>query len=566
MVVGSRFCMGCAIVLLFACSGPSEGGSGPEVSAAAEVLGFERASDWTSSSGAALLPDLDATQGARALRLKSSGRSALTSRSFYLDAPPSRISVDIRLGELLVDDMGQIEAGLDCPSLGLFDVRLDGAELASLATGRFETISFAVPPPLQQRLERGCGDAILRFDLKTGVDLGEIAFDRVRLGSRVDIIASELCGMDQPEADAEEELPNGYFRRHSWRSGASVQDELARLQQAFQSTPGVLGLAADDANHRFVAVMDPEAGVDIETVRDELLGWEPTLTLAVQPSCRGGAELARALDVIREGAFHPRATQVQLWHYLDVEDSRYVVLVDPDDRDVGEALEAELGPLVSVRYDRIVKHSRANDGEPHYGGAELQNVTYGAECTSGFAVTRQGVLGSVTAGKNHCFGSLGEPIYSGVEYYGEAGAFTASLGWDMAFITPDGETFSPHIHTTPCCPSVRKVSSTTPPANNQVVCISGTNFLAKCSVSVITMMSTMSIGGTTRNNVWIGRRSGVNIGAPGDSGAPIYVPLAGDKASIVGMHIGGFLSAPFEETWFHSVSDITAQLGVSVAF
>jgi hypothetical protein len=76
----------------------------------------------------------------------------------------------------------------------------------------------------------------------------------------------------------------------------------------------------------------------------------------------------------------------------------------------------------------------------------------------------------------------------------------------------------------------------------------------------------MSIGGATRNNVWIGRRSGVNIAAPGDSGAPIYIPLAGDKASIVGMHIGGFTSAPFDETWFHSVTDITAQLGVTVAF
>jgi hypothetical protein len=76
----------------------------------------------------------------------------------------------------------------------------------------------------------------------------------------------------------------------------------------------------------------------------------------------------------------------------------------------------------------------------------------------------------------------------------------------------------------------------------------------------------MSIGGASRNNVWFGRRSGVDIAAPGDSGAPIYVPLAGGEASIVGMHIGGFLSAPFGETWFHSVTEITAQLGVTVVF
>lgn len=80
------------------------------------------------------------------------------------------------------------------------------------------------------------------------------------------------------------------------------------------------------------------------------------------------------------------------------------------------------------------------------------------------------------------------------------------------------------------------------------------------------MMATMTIEGASRKNVWIGRRAGVDIANKGDSGAPIYVPLAGDKASMVGMHSGGFVAAPFDETWFHSVKDIEAQLGVTVAF
>lgn len=82
---------------------------------------------------------------------------------------------------------------------------------------------------------------------------------------------------------------------------------------------------------------------------------------------------------------------------------------------------------MSVQCERVVMHARENDGEPHYGAANLENLTIGAECTSGFVVKRQGILGAVTAGKGHCFGALGEAIYSGVEYYGESGALAAEI-------------------------------------------------------------------------------------------------------------------------------------------
>ncbi|WP_437590631.1 hypothetical protein [Sorangium sp. So ce1000] len=66
--------------------------------------------------------------------------------------------------------------------------------------------------------------------------------------------------------------------------------------------------------------------------------------------------------------------------------------------------------------------------------------------------------------------------------------------------------------------------------------------------------------------MWFGGRTGVNIAAPGDSGAPIYIPVGSGNAAIVGMHIAGFVVAPFDQTWFHSVGDIESQLGVTVAF
>ncbi|WP_437762679.1 hypothetical protein WME77_32030 [Sorangium sp. So ce764] len=138
----------------------------------------------------------------------------------------------------------------------------------------------------------------------------------------------------------------------------------------------------------------------------------------------------------------------------------------------------------------------------------------------------------------------------------------------MVFVGPSfpPETYSPRIHTDPCCPTTRPVTAKVAPAVSQIVCISGRNFLAKCSVEILRMETTRTIDGRNRANVWIGKRAGVNIGAPADSGAPIYIPVGSGNAAIVGMHIAGFLAAPFDETWFHAVGDIEAQLGVTVAF
>ncbi|WP_438041528.1 hypothetical protein [Sorangium sp. So ce128] len=104
------------------------------------------------------------------------------------------------------------------------------------------------------------------------------------------------------------------------------------------------------------------------------------------------------------------------------------------------------------------------------------------------------------------------------------------------------------------------------PANGQIVWFSGRNYLAKCSVEIFTMQSTWVIDGRARSNGWFGRRTDVNIAAPADSGAPIYIPVGSGNAAIVGMHIAGFVVAPFDQTWFHSVGDIESQPGVTVAF
>ena len=66
--------------------------------------------------------------------------------------------------------------------------------------------------------------------------------------------------------------------------------------------------------------------------------------------------------------------------------------------------------------------------------------------------------------------------------------------------------------------------------------------------------------------LWFGDRLGTNIGAEGDSGAPICIPLTSTTAQAIGMHIAGMMSAPFDQTWFHSVAGVESQLGVTIAF
>jgi hypothetical protein len=524
----------------------------------AEVLGFERARDWSTTQGARLVATADSTQGSQALEVQGSGFVEVVSRSIRLVDAPTRIGVDVRVPQQFVGELGQLHAYIDCRSCSVRNELVGTAELATLATGRFETLSLPLSSRLQQRLKEGCKDLIVRFaiDLPRGSE--NLALDRLQLGHRVDVVDARLCGQAQPDLNSTYELPNGYWSYHSWRSGASTQTELARLQST-PSTTGVLGFGVDDVRRRFVAVVDAEEDLDLAVA--DLESQSSTLSLVAQRSCRGGSELRAARDIIERADFHPRAKQASLHHYLAVEDSRFIVYIDPQFTDVGAALQDQLGDVVRTKYQLVGQHGRFDDGQPHYGAAA---ITSNSSCTSGFVVNGPSGRGAVTAG--HCASAVGEVFTSGPYFYGEAGRFPADqAAWDMLYIAPAGQTFSARIHSDPCCPVTRPVTQKAPPAVGQLVCISGRNYLAKCSVEIYALRPSMTIDGQTRRNVWAGRRPGVNIGGPGDSGAPLYIPVGSGNAAVVGIHIAGFLSAPFDETYFHSVTDVEQQLGVSVA-
>lgn len=556
---------------VLACSGANDSPEGTTVgqrAAGLEVSGlvaFETPDDWLLGPGADSSAAAMSSRGEQALKVRGSGAFWLESRPFGVDGPPARVGLDVLLPDDRVSWSGTMRVALECGALEIFDEEVGRVELSTITTGRFETVSLPLGPALKDRLQSGCPDLVVRIDFSSSGGELSVLLDRLELDYAVGAVPSRLCGVSEIPYDPSEELPNGYLRRHSWRSGVAAHFEIARIQEALAKEPEIIGFTADDAERRFIVVVDPEKTEDLDELAAQWSKLRPIVPLTVQPACHGGSELEHALAVIEGGTFHPLASESELIYGLDPAGGRYDVLVEPEHREVGEALEHALGDLVTVQYREYGEHGRFDDGLPHYGAAAVTSFS-SENCTGGFPVDNGSERGAVIAG--HCAAYLGEEFFSGPYLWGEAAAFPGSSAWDMAYIGPAaaGETWSARIHTDPCCPANRPVTAKSPPYVSQLVCISGRNFLAKCSVEVIKMDSTRPIDGVVRSNVWEGRRAGVNIGAPGDSGAPLYVPVGYGNAAIVGMHIGGWNDAPHDETWFHSVTDIEAQLGVSVAY
>ncbi|WP_044967395.1 hypothetical protein [Sorangium cellulosum] len=221
-----------------------------------------------------------------------------------------------------------------------------------------------VSQSLRDRLAEGCRDLVVRFELSTSSSAGAVSFDRLALGYHVPVVASPFCGAPPLSPDAEDELPNGYLRRHTWRSGAYVQIELARLQEALEGDPQILGITADDAAQHFIALVDRGATQDLSTVAERLELLQPTIPLVVRPSCRSGGELRRALEVIQRGEFHPRAAEVELLYSLDVAKGRDDVLADRAGADVARTLQTELGPLVRIEYRQVPVEPARRTSDP----------------------------------------------------------------------------------------------------------------------------------------------------------------------------------------------------------
>jgi hypothetical protein len=530
-------------------------------------LRFDDTNGWLTSANATLARDTLTSEGKFSLALTYSGAASFRSTSAASLGSIERVGFDVRTEDEDQSSDGTLEVAIACPSRGIAEQIIGTVELSSVSTGRFETVSFELDGKLRHALSNGCDDLSVHFAVLTSQGKDTLTFDRLEFDYAIDTTDRPLCGIDGETEAIDDELPNGYLRRHAWRSGLSTQLELARIQDALDKEPEILGFSAEDLSKQFIIIVDSGTSEDLESLAKRWAQLRPTIPYRLQYSCRDGGELRSALALIRGGTL-VRAS-VPLAYSLDPATSQFNMVLDPGHSEEEKLLKDTFGDLITVEYRTAGEHGRMADGEPHYGAAAIENLTQGRACTAGFVVKKGLTKGAVTAG--HCADATNEFFFSGPEFWGETTASgwpSNKTSWDMVYVGPSvpAQTYSAKIHTDPGMPITRAVTTKVAPAVSQIVCISGRTYKAKCTVEVFKKELTWVIDGKARKNVWFGRRTGVNIGAPGDSGAPLYIPVGAGNAAVVGMHIAGFTSAPFDQTWFHSVTDIEAQLGVTVAY
>lgn len=538
---------------------------------------FDFPNNWFGSQNITLTHNDLSTEGTSSLQhiqIDQGEQSWMSSRPFQFKHTIRRISLDLLLPDMRMSSNGSLTINLSCPSLGVINEEIAQFNTLDIATGRFETVSQDLPAHLEQTLSKGCEDLSLKIEFHSLAPNTPLLIDRFSFDYSVKSDETPLCGIPINPYDPSEELPNGYLKRHLWRSGVATHFEIARIQDALSEEPSILGFTADDITQQFIIVVDSENPKEsIQHLTQHLIALKPIIPLTIRPSCRKRSELEIVRNALNEGTFHHRAKDAAIDYNLNVAESHYEAFINPIYADVAEELTRRYGSLVKINYTPLLAQGRFDDGTPHYGGAAIWfSGPGGADCTGGFAVNNGSERGAVSAG--HCANSIGQAIFSGPHSWGQVGHFLPHTSlWDMVYVEPTAstETWSARIHTDPCCPVNRPVTAKSPPYLTQLVCVSGRNFQAKCSVEINQFNPTRNIdyktlGTIPRAQIWEGRRLGVAITMEGDSGAPIYVPIGYGEAAIVGMNIASLKNPPYDVAAFHSVTDIETQLGVTVAY
>lgn len=124
---------------------------------------------------------------------------------------------------------------------------------------------------------------------------------------------------------------------------------------------GLIGVANDHHAQQIVVVTDPAAEeIDEAALEDELQRLTSdhqqshpdteALDVRVQEGCHPAADLIEAYNVLRARDWHPQADELRGATSLSSYDSTYHVDLPTNAREVGEALQAKLGPVVTINY------------------------------------------------------------------------------------------------------------------------------------------------------------------------------------------------------------------------
>jgi hypothetical protein len=159
----------------------------------ARVLGFEDASQWTSTSADISLSSVH-SEGAHSLQVEQlSGYSTLTSAPLSTLALSGKaISLDALVPSPAPSWLGNITGYLDAPSRNLYGVYLGYQQFASAALGVFQTLHFTIPGYAYTALTTGSyNDLTVRFGLALPEQSAPYLFDNLTFST---------CGAAAPVA------------------------------------------------------------------------------------------------------------------------------------------------------------------------------------------------------------------------------------------------------------------------------------------------------------------------------------------------------------------------------
>lgn len=288
------------------------------------------------------------------------------------------------------------------------------------------------------------------------------------------------------------------------------------------------------------------------------IGGELSRLVRVRPAVWTYQQLEDAVD--RLGGLMAQGIEYKGYDFanvtlvrLDTLNNRVVVGVDP--AVFGPSVEAAIQewlpvPVMAEPQERPqpeVCTSRSNCMGPLRAGVEIWRTGYG--CTLGFGVWYGSDKQYLTAA--HC-GGTGAWTHSTMTIGTAQQSACIYMGSDAVRIQAAEGQVSNRIYQTPT--TYRTVVGSTNPIVGSMVCVSGMHS-SNCGTTVDDYIL-HSLCGQVVKGAW-----GNYAAQSGDSGAPIYQPLAGRQAWAIGIHSGGDTPEVFSR-W----QDIQVRLGVSCVF
>jgi hypothetical protein len=175
-----------ALLAMVACSQAPDAGSDADEAGSvtqllanpASVLGFENATEWTSSQG---LKTSSSTRSQGAASLGISGftyTAVISSPLGTLSGVSGTVGLDVRLPATVA--WGQVQLSYSIPSKNIYERQLGQVSLAGVPAGSFRTLSFTVPASLQQELQTAYSDLTFKVGVTVPQSSQTILLDNLR--------------------------------------------------------------------------------------------------------------------------------------------------------------------------------------------------------------------------------------------------------------------------------------------------------------------------------------------------------------------------------------------------